>query len=131
MPVHLLDSSALIAASVEEHVHFTRVHRWLVDVEHLAVCPITEGALIRFLFRIGESPTTAAALLNTLRSNPRVSFWSDDVSYLEVPLARLRGHRQVTDAYLVALAQSKAGVLATVDEGLHELHPESTVLIPQ
>jgi predicted nucleic acid-binding protein len=35
--------------------------------------------------------------------------------------ARLLGYRQLTDAYLLALAQQRKGVLATFDRGLRSL----------
>lgn len=35
-------------------------------------------------------------------------------------------HRQVTDAYLVALATQHGGRIITVDKGLHALHPEQS-----
>ena len=34
---------------------------------------------------------------------------------MDLPLV---GHRQITDAYLVALATSRGGVLATLDRGV-------------
>ena len=47
-------------------------------------------------------------------------FWPDDLEVsraipVDLPLV---GHRQVTDAYLVALAASRGGVLATLDRGV-------------
>lgn len=65
-----------------------------------------------------------------LRSRPGFNFWSDSVSYAEVDLSRVRGHGQVTDAYLVGLAAANAGVLATLDQGLADAWPESTLLLP-
>jgi len=51
----LLDANVLIALTVEEHEYHQRVAAWLAGVERVALCPIVEGALIRFLVRIGES----------------------------------------------------------------------------
>lgn len=39
------------------------------------------------------------------------------------------GHRQVTDAYLVALARSHRAMVATFDNGLAALHGDATVLL--
>lgn len=39
------------------------------------------------------------------------------------------GHRQVTDAYLVALARHHGGRLATLDRGLAALHGEDVFLL--
>jgi len=62
----------------------------------------------------------ALGLLERITSMPEHAFWPDDL-----PLAKaisnkrpLVGHRQVTDAYLVALAVARDGVLATLDRGV-------------
>ncbi|HEX6056968.1 MAG TPA: hypothetical protein VFY98_14230 [Intrasporangium sp.] len=74
---------------------------------HFAVCPMVEGALLRFLLRMGESSDTAVRILQGVHSHPRVSFWPDNVSYLDLDCNDLRGHRQVTDVYLAGLAASQ------------------------
>lgn len=38
--------------------------------------------------------------------------------------AKLQGHRQVTDAHLVALAIGRKGCMATFDEGVRQLVPK-------
>lgn len=40
------------------------------------------------------------------------------------------GHRQVTDAYLTALASGNDALLATFEEGLARADPQHFVLIP-
>ena len=51
------------------------------------------------------------------------------VSYADLPERGALGHRQVTGAYLVALASARGGVLATMDEALAALYPEWCALI--
>lgn len=51
-------------------------------------------------------------------------FVAADLPYAGIPLESLLGHRQVTDAYLVALAKSKGAKLATFDEALASMHPD-------
>lgn len=132
MTAHLLDASVVIAGSDGEHVHFERVERWRAsDTGPWALCPIVEGALVRYLVRTGESAVRAAEVVGAWRAVPGVEFWSDDVSYRDADLSRVRGHRQVTDAYLVALATAHGGVLATLDEGLVRAHPNGAVLVPE
>ncbi|MFD1505202.1 PIN domain-containing protein [Georgenia yuyongxinii] len=126
----LLDSNVLIAATIAEHEHHDAAATWLADAEGFAVCPVVEGALVRFLMRIGESGDTASRILAAVRSHPRSQFWPDAVSYVDVALSRIRGHRQVTDAYLARLASSKGSLLATFDTTLAELWPDQTMLIP-
>lgn len=126
----LLDANVLIASVFADHEHHGRVSDWFEGAGSFAVCPIVEGALVRFTLRVGESPATAAALVAAVRDNPRIEFWGDDISYADVDLGALRGHRQVTDAYLAALAASRGLRLATLDEGLAASHPDGALLIP-
>jgi predicted nucleic acid-binding protein len=56
--VYLLDANALIAATVTDHEHHERAWAWVSGVDRLALCPIVEGALARFLIRLGQTPAT-------------------------------------------------------------------------
>jgi predicted nucleic acid-binding protein len=69
-------------------------------------------------------------VLTAIHEDPRHEFWPDDLAYRDVPLRGVIGHRQVTDAYLVALARRHGAKLATFDEGLAALHDDSVELIP-
>jgi hypothetical protein len=129
-PTHLLDANALIALTLTEHEHHRRAAVWASAAGRIALCPIVEGALVRFLLRMGQSQETAKALLAGLYANPRCRFWPDTVSYLDADLDHVAGHRQVTDAYLTALAARNDGLLATFDRGLAKAAPEHVVLIP-
>ena len=68
------------------------------------------------------SPDEAVALLAENLTHPAHEFWSER---LRVPAAvkgiRLQGYRQLTDAYLLALASGRQSVLATFDRGLQTL----------
>lgn len=125
----LLDSSTLIALVLEEHEHHDSAMRWARGVRRFAVCPIVEGALVRTLLRLGETAASSAAALGALRARPATDFWPDAISYTEVDLHDVRGHRQVTDAYLVALATDRGSRLATFDRGLAAAHPAGTILL--
>lgn len=125
----LLDANVLIALTVEEHEHHERASHWLADTEGFAVSPVVEGALVRFLVRIGESAGTARAVLEGVHAHPRSEFWADGLSYRDVDLTGVRGHRQVTDTYLVELARTKGRSLATFDTALAAAHPDGTVLL--
>ncbi|MGH3551314.1 MAG: TA system VapC family ribonuclease toxin [Mycobacterium sp.] len=130
MTTYLLDASVLIALTVAEHEHHERVTRWAAGIEHLAVCPIVEGALVRFLLRIGESVHAAAEVLRAVHAIPRCEFWADSLSCADAEFGHVRGHRQVTDAYLASLAGSRGGLLATLDEALAEALPVTVSLVP-
>jgi toxin-antitoxin system PIN domain toxin len=128
---YLLDSDVLIALTVQEHEHHERASTWASTSDMFAVCPIVEGALVRFLVRLGESPITATEVLSRIRNLPMCELWPDAISYADVNLEHVVGHRQVTDAYLVALARTRAGVLATLDEGLASAYRDHAVLVPR
>ena len=71
----------------------------------------------------------ALALLNALTAHPRHRFWPDAIGYGAISTQGLQGHRQVTDAYLAALARHHAGRLATFDQGLAALHADVAVRV--
>lgn len=70
------------------------------------------------------APADALALLAENLAHSRHEFWTDN---LQVPAAvhalaeGLQGYRQLTDAYLLALASRHKGVLATFDGGIRTL----------
>lgn len=130
---HLLDASVLIALFDGSHVHHGRVRQWFVDCEQsFATCPIVEGALTRWIIRIEGAGGASAAVreLRKLAADPRHEFWPDDLDYAAVCWDGVLGHRQVTDAYLAALARKHGGRLATLDRGLAALHDDVAELIP-
>ncbi|MDA8069090.1 MAG: PIN domain-containing protein [Actinomycetota bacterium] len=127
---HLLDANALISLVIAEHEHHGRVTAWVTEVDKVALCPITEGAMVRYLIRVGETTATASQLLKTLRESPRVDFWPDSISYTEAALEHVTGHRQVTDAYLASLAASNQARLATLDVALAAELSATVDLIP-
>jgi toxin-antitoxin system PIN domain toxin len=127
----LIDSNVLIALVVAEHVHHDQAVAWLGDFDgSFATCPITQRSLVRFLLRSGQSSATAQSVVSGIERSGRHEFWPDEVSFADVQLAGVMGHRQVTDAYLAQLARSRGGRLATFDGGLAHLHGDVAVLIP-
>jgi uncharacterized protein len=126
----LLDANVLIALVVADHVHHEAADAWLADrSDPFATCPITQGALVRLLVREGQSAAAAGAVVAELVKDGRHEFWADDVSYLDVDLRGVIGHRQVTDAYLAALARGRRGRLATFDRGLAGSHGDVAELV--
>ena len=131
MTTYLLDANVLIALVVAEHEHHARASTWMAGIDRFALCPVVEGAVVRFLVRIGERAAVATSLLRAIHALPACEFWSDALSYADVDLQQVRGHRQVTDAYLVSLVAARTGAkLATLDEGLARDRPEVTLLLP-
>ncbi|MCV7378744.1 VapC toxin family PIN domain ribonuclease [Mycobacterium alsense] len=127
----LLDANVLIAAIVTEHVHHESAVEWLsASGAGFATCPITQGSLVRFLVRKGHSAAGARDVVSLIESAAGHEFWPDDISFADVEIGGVVGHRQVTDAYLAHLARSRKAQLATFDSGLAHLHRDVAVLIP-
>lgn len=124
----LLDVNVLIALVDEGHVHHSAAHQWFQDEgrANFATCPITENAVLRIVGNPGYSgsPGSPAALVPAVASFRTMAghhFWPDDFSFFSSDMvirARLLSHRQVTDTYLLALAVTKGGRLATFDRKL-------------
>jgi toxin-antitoxin system PIN domain toxin len=132
MTTFLLDSNVLIALAAEEHVHHPPARVWWAGLASFALCPIVEGALVRYMVRLGGSTGDALSTIQGFRNHPACEFWPDSLSYADLDLSRVRGHRQVTDAYLVRLAESHADSrLATFDRALAATYPVATELVPQ
>lgn len=131
----LFDANVLIALCTPDHVDHGRASNWYHSEKkrRFATCPITQGALIRFQLRFGREITASRAwhLMIAVCALPNHEFWPDDLSFKDVSSKGILGHRQVTDAYLVALAAKHRGHVATMDEGLFALHPAQSLLIPR
>lgn len=126
----LLDSNVLIALVVEDHVHHDVAEGWFAAlVGTFATCPITQGAAVRLVLRHGGTAEQAIRVLEEVTSQEAHRFWEDDLSYGDVGMTGVIGHRQVTDAYLAALARRRGGRLATFDGGMAALHPDVAALV--
>ena len=123
--VALLDVNVLVALFDPDHVHHEVAHDWFADVGRpgWATSSVTESGFIRVLSNPAYRGTVARAadLAGRLRrfcdSGGHV-FWADEVSLLNgslFDLSRIAGHRQLTDVYLLGLAQSRGGRLVTFD----------------
>lgn len=126
----LLDGNVLVAATVADHVHHDAVERWLAGSSGFATCPVTQGTLLRLLLRYGLATRVARRVLLDLTDDDRHTFWADDLSYRDVPMTGVLGHRQITDAYLAQLARSRSARVATFDQGLAVQHPDVAELVP-
>ena len=123
--VYLLDANVLIALLTPDHTLHERARAWFGAGVPFATCPITQGALLRFFMRWSQSGTflEAKAILQALCTHKMHRFWPDDLDYIHVPEKGIRGHKQVTDTYLAALAGAHGGALATMDEALAAVQP--------
>jgi len=130
--IWLLDANVLAALLIHSHVDHDRAHDWLASHQDpFASCSVTEGALLRIHMQLAEDRSASAAwnALRGLTSHLRHQFWDDGFSYLNVPHARLQGPKQVTDAWLAALARRRGAKVATFDAGFAQLHRDVAVRI--
>ena len=128
-PTYLLDGNVLVALVSHSHVHHSAAEKGFAALAApFATCPITQGTLIRLLMNLGALPADAAvSVLEQLISHPLHRFWPDALGYPGISWRGVLGHRQVTDAYLAALARHFEGRLVTFDAGLAALHPDVAV----
>lgn len=120
----LLDVNVLIALLDGAHVHHGAAHRWLDSAlpSGWASCPMTQNGCVRIMSQPsypGALPAAQVAerLMEAAAGEAHV-FWPDDLSLLSLGVldwSRVLGHRQVTDAYLLALAVRHEGRFVTFD----------------
>ena len=137
MSIALLDVNALLALLWENHVFHARMAQWFAGNENRgwATCPITELGFVRIVCNpayIKPAPGIRSAidlLQKTTESSRKHQFWADDLplSALGSSLRRrLQGPKQITDAYLLALAMHRKGILVTFDYRMETLAPEGS-----
>lgn len=131
MRTALLDLNILTALMWPAHEHHEVAHRWFEARGNArwATTPLTQIGFVRIVSnpafsRDALSPPEAVALLAENLAHAAHEFWA---AGLQVPAAvrglesALQGHQQLTDAYLLALAKHRKGLLATFDRGLRTL----------
>lgn len=138
MRPYLLDVNVLIALAWPSHVHYQLAQAWFLRkrAAGFRTCPLTETGFVRISSHPkftpeAVTPAEALALLDRITSLAGHAFWPDDLP-LKAAVAKgqpILGHRQVTDAYLLALARSHGGTLATLDRGLLALRGTARGLV--
>lgn len=131
MKTALLDLNILTALLWPAHEHHDAAHRWFGARRsgRWATCPLTQLGFVRIVSnpafsRDALSPGHASALLSENLARTKHEFWPDSLSVstaVKVIENELQGYRQLTDAYLLALAHKRGGVLATFDTGIRAL----------
>lgn len=137
MKPYLLDVNVLLALVWPSHVHHALAQTWFAERRAVGfcTCPLTEIGFLRIsanpkFTRKAVLPAEALALLERIKSMPEHEFWTDDLPATAALGSgeRIMGHRQITDAYLLALARARGGVLATFDRGTLALaHPNKEI----
>jgi toxin-antitoxin system PIN domain toxin len=122
--VALLDVNLLVALFDPDHVHHELAHDWFADHhDGWATCPVTENGFVRVVSHpdYGAASARAPELISRLRQftqSEHHTFWTASVSLRDEKIfkaSHIRGHRQLTDVYLLGLAVAMKGCLATFD----------------
>jgi uncharacterized protein len=124
----LLDVNVWVALFDDAHQFSAQANAFIeTPGVSIATCPITENGVIRVMGlpgygRRGGLPINAVRRrLQQACSELDHEFWPDDVSLRDdsrVAFSRVQGHNQITDLYLLALAVSRGGCVATFDHGV-------------
>ncbi len=124
----LLDVNILVSLAQRWNAHHQRARTWmeLKGRSGIATCPLTQLGFLRIVTSPSFSSLSldvpeAHRLLNAITSLPHHEFWPDDLSASSLNLSGVRGHKQWNDAYLLALAKQRNGIVATFDKGFAEL----------
>ena len=123
----LLDVNVLVALLDRQHLAHGSAHAWLARnlATGWASCPLTENGCLRVLTN-PRYPAPVAALdvltkLAAAKTGGYHQFWADDLTITDAQVFdrdKWRGHQQITDAYLLALAVKHSGRLVTFDAGI-------------
>jgi toxin-antitoxin system PIN domain toxin len=123
----LLDINVLLALLDSDHIEHERALVWMEREigAGWASCAITQNGFVRVISQRSYpspiSPKEAIDLLERACGAPHHAFWPCDTTLLDsdsIDRARLHGPRQVTDAYLLALAARNGGRFVTFDHAV-------------
>lgn len=121
----LLDVNVLIALLDRDHEHHGVARHWLEDnmAYGWATCAITQNGCLRIMSQPGYPHSlpvaSVAELLTDITVTEHHEFWPDAASLLTpgvIDWRQVKGHKQITDLYLLALAAKNDGSFATFDE---------------
>lgn len=123
----LLDINVLLALFDADHIHHQHARSWFsAEVDHgWASCAITQNGFVRVISQARYpspiSPTAAIDRLQAATNTEHHTFWNCSVSLLDernVERTHLHSPRQVTDAYLLALAVANGGRFVSFDQSI-------------
>ena len=123
----LLDINVLLALLDNDHADHERARTWIAEeIQHgWASCAITQNGFVRIIsqprYPSPVSPSHAIGLLSFATQTDYHEFWPCTPSLLDANVvdgSRLHSSRQVTDAYLLALAVENSGRFVTFDRSI-------------
>ena len=129
----------LIALTWPTHVHHEAAQSWFGRKRKAGfrTCPLTQTGFVRVssnrkFIADAVTPADALGLLHQVTLLPEHEFWPDSLPFYEALRKGgllMAGHQQVTDAYLVGLAVSRGGILATLDRGAAALSAATELVV--
>ena len=140
----LLDINVILALLDADHLMHATAQCWLsreLDAGW-ASCPVTQNGVLRILSQPAypnhRPVAEVAERLAEACSHPSHRFWNGGVSLIGpagVNWQQLLGHRQVTDAYLLAVAGAEGGRFVRFDQRISadlvpQARPDQLVVIP-
>lgn len=130
---NLLDACVLIALGDDLHTAHQRANAWFAANKTCAyaTCPITQMALLRHMLRVYPELSLHKAnhALRRISALPTHEFWPDVYDCLSLPDKGILGSKHLTDAYLVQLAKSNGGRVATLDHRMADVYSPTAFLI--
>jgi toxin-antitoxin system PIN domain toxin len=121
----LPDVNVLLAVAWPNHQHHAAAVAWFESATDSgwATCALTELGFVRIsanpsFTRQPASAASAIEVLSQLRKVGKHRYWNELPGADTLRGVALAGHQQVTDAYLLKLAESKRGLLVTFDRAL-------------
>jgi len=123
----LPDVNVLIALAWPNHVQHEAAHIWFDELHssgtQWATCPTTQNAFIRIssnpkIIPAAITPHKALDFLRKIVQHPLHTFLEGGLAisdYEDVPPQLMQGYKQITDVYLLLLAQRHDAVLASFD----------------
>lgn len=123
----LLDVNVLVALLDAGHLHHRAATDWLArnTAGGWASCPLTQNGCLRILslpaYPNPQPTAVVAERLSVAAADRSHEFWPDSLSLLDkgrLRWDRVLSSRQITDAYLLALALACGGRLVTFDRGI-------------
>lgn len=125
--IALLDINMLVALFDAAHVHHRAAHAWMKKNRSLgwATCPITENGCVRVMSQ-AQYPgrVSVSEIVRRLAAAVTVAehtFWPDSISICDserFDSSRILTPRNLTDIYLLGLAQKNGGRLVTFDRSI-------------
>ena len=124
----LLDVNTLIALIDPSHAAFEKAHEWFgAHSGGVATCAIVQNGAARIISQVNyaakmrQSVSAAIGIVREFCEASDHQFWHQDVALVDESTfddANLLGPKQITDAYLLAMAVRNSGVFVTFDAGI-------------